>query len=299
MRFPLLLASAAVLAAAPSLASAQIAEYPRKVLIWPGKVGGLLPPGAVPVSSTPLPLPGPQPFTAPLPTPAPQAYAMPPVGPGPQPFAAPPPQAYAGPVSAPFPTPPPEMHRHAMAPSPGAPLPPAHVGPTPMAHAAPAPVGVSPRTIHDAPPPPPPAMQPRPLATATPALDPDMPARRPIWDPHAGRVVPTDNGQPQRAPVAVAAAGAPRAPATAPGRAAPGQSAARMYSVHREFGLAPDPAPEPLPDTFFMEPIADDPAEPPAPEPRYRNRKEEQAARSARLNGGDAPRDRLLGAETD
>ena len=55
-------------------------------------------------------------------------------------------------------------------------------------------------------------------------------------------------------------------PAASTQTAAAGQPA-RFYSLHREFGLAPDPAPAPLPTQFFT-PSADL-AEPPPPPPPH------------------------------
>jgi hypothetical protein len=143
------------------------------------------------------------------------------------------------------------------------------------------------------------APSPAPQALAPPV----MPLSKPtIWDPYAGRLV--DRSRPEALPPARAmpapaasakpAAAKPAAPvksAAAPAKTAlPAQATAaptnlqagapRRYSVHRQFGLQPDPTPAPLPDSFFMEPVMDDPADPPAPESR-RDRESRRGATAA------------------
>lgn len=281
---------AAVFAAAPLLAQAQGApSYPRKVLIWPGKVGGL-PNPAVGYGVSPGPV---QPISAPVPSfippETPRAYAPPPP-PAPEPRPLP---SQAQPFHSPRPEPIPYAAAP-IAPPPAAvpyrqpaprrevppPLPPVAAAPAPALAAAPPPRPVAPtRTIYDAPPPAPVAAAPVPPA-------PQGSARRPVWDPHAGKVVMP---QASSTPAPLAAAPAPRpGPVAAP----PQQMAARRYSVHREFGMTPDAPPTPIPDSFFMEPVADDPAEPPAPEPRVRERRSATPDKSTKT-----PNDRLLGAE--
>ncbi len=78
----------------------------------------------------------------------------------------------------------------------------------------------------------------------------------------------------------------PAAPAVS-AQAASGQPP-RFYSLHREFGLAPDPAPAPLPTQFFS-PSADL-AEPPPPPPPHvlpAGQQAMTASARARADAGD------------
>ncbi len=86
----------------------------------------------------------------------------------------------------------------------------------------------------------------------------------------------------------------PPSPLTPPAVAAPPAASAdsgqppRFYSVHREFGLAPDPAPAPLPTQFFA--ASADLAEPPPPPPPHvlpAGQQAMTASARARADAGD------------
>jgi hypothetical protein len=100
--------------------------------------------------------------------------------------------------------------------------------------------------------------QPRPMAAPLP--------RQPIAMVDSGPVPPPSPLVAQALPTSIYAPAPPPAEAVGAQEPPPGQPP-RLYSLHREYGLTPDPAPALLPTQFFT-PTADL-AEPPPPPPPH------------------------------
>ena len=125
-----------------------------------------------------------------------------------------------------------------------------------------------------------------PAQPATAAQDQPQPLTLLNW-PGKAAAAPSLRSPPPPAPVALAAPVHPPLPASlyAPAPPAAPGPAPHRYSVHRDFGLSPDPAP--LPPQFFAD-SATDLAEPPPPPPITAPAGQTAAAIAARNRAADA-----------